>query len=224
MSHNSSHNSSQSQPSSQTVSDPSSQQTVSETSSQSSQPQVTFQQRPTNNSPRQRTNFRQRGFQQRTTRGRPITRTYHGYPYSLTVDLPPREDISSQKQQQLNLPSRDILSSQQEQDISSQKQPQFDFPSRDIVSSQQLQLGLPSQHKQVDIRQQSDLTKRYRVPKSYAAVVSGAINPSRDPMKHEETETETGTHNSHNSNLLLRSLVTFTNHIHVSFPSQKFKK
>jgi hypothetical protein len=66
--------------------------------------------------------------------------------------------------------------------------------------------------------------KRYRVPKSYAAVVSGAINPSRDPMKHEETETETGTHNSHNSNLLLRSLVTFTNHIHVSFPSQKFKK
>ena len=43
-------------------------------------------------------------------------------------------------------------------------------------------------------------------------------------MKHEETETETGTHNSHNSNLLLRSLVTFTNHIHVSFPSQKFKK
>ena len=224
MSHNSSHNSSQSQPSSQTVSDPSSQQTVSETSSQSSQPQVTFQQRPTNNSPRQRTNFRQRGFQQRTTRGRPITRTYHGYPYSLTVDLPPREDISSQKQQQLNLPSRDILSSQQEQDISSQKQPQFDFPSRDIVSSQQLQLGLSSQHKQVDIRQQSDLTKRYRVPKSYAAVVSGAINPSRDPMKHEETETETGTHNSHNSNLLLRSLVTFTNHIHVSFPSQKFKK
>ena len=97
MSHNSSHNSFQSQPSSQTVSDPSSQQTVSETSSQSSQPQVTFQQRPTNNSPRQRTNFRQRGFQQRTTRGRPITRTYHGYPYSLTVDLPPREDISSQK-------------------------------------------------------------------------------------------------------------------------------
>ena len=235
MSHNSSNNSSQSQPSSQqTVSDPSSQQTISETSSQnssqSSQPQVTFQQRPTNNSLRQRTNFRQRGFQQRTTRGRPITRTYHGYPYSLTVDLPPsREDISSQKQQQLNLPSRDILSSQQEQDISSQKQPQFDLPSRDIVSSQQLQLGLPSQHKQVDIRQQSDLTKRYRVPKSYAAAVSGAINPSpinpsRDPMKHEETETETGTHNSHNSNLLLRSLVTFTNHIHVSFPSQKFKK
>ena len=45
-------------------------------------------------------------------------------------------------------------------------------------------------------------------------------------MKHEETatETETGTHNSHNSNLLLRSLVTFTNHIHVSLPSQKFKK
>jgi hypothetical protein len=269
------------------VSDPSSQQTVSETSSQSSQPQDTFQQRPTNNSPRHRTNFRQRGFQQRTTRGRPITRTYHGYPYSLTVDLPPREDISSQKQQQLdlppsredissqkqqqkqqqlglppsredissqkqqqlglppsrdilssqqeqdissqkqqqlNLPSRDILSSQQEQDISSQKQPQFDLPSRDIVSSQQLQLGLPSQHKQVDIRQQSDLMKRYRVPKSYAAVVSGAINPSRDPMKHEETETEIGTHNSHNSNLLLRSLVTFTNHIHVSFPSQKFKK
>jgi hypothetical protein len=66
--------------------------------------------------------------------------------------------------------------------------------------------------------------KRYRVPKSYAAVVSGAINPSRDPMKYEETETEIGTHNSHNSNLLLRSLVTFTNHIHVSFPSQKFKK
>src|SRR5216110_2913090 len=109
MSHNSSHNSSQSQPSSQTVSDPSSQQTVSETSSQSSQPQVTFQQRPTNNSPRQRTNFRQRGFQQRTTRGRPITRTYHGYPYSLTVDLPPREDISSQKQQQLDLPLREKI-------------------------------------------------------------------------------------------------------------------
>ena len=85
---------------------------------------------------------------------------------------------------------------------------------------------LPSQHKQVDIRQQSDLTKRYRVPKSYAAAVGDAINPSHDPMKHEETatETETGTHNSHNSNLLLRSLVTFTNHIHVSFPSQKFKK
>jgi len=224
MSHNSSQNSSQSQPSSQTVSDPSSQQTISETSSQSSQPQVTFQQRPTNNSPRQRTNFRQRGFQQRTTRGRPITRTYHGYPYSLTVDLPPREDISSQKQQQLNLPSRDILSLQQEQDIFSQKQLQFDLPSRDIVSSQQLKLGLPSQHKQVDIRQQSDLTKRYRVPKSYAAVVSSTINPSRDPMKHEETETETSTHNSHNSNLLLRSLVTFTNHIHVSLPSQKFKK
>jgi len=61
--------------------------------------------------------------------------------------------------------------------------------------------------------------KRYRVPKSYAAAVSGTINPSRDPMKHEKTETETGTHNSHNSNLLLRSLVTFTNHIHVSLPS-----
>jgi hypothetical protein len=65
--------------------------------------------------------------------------------------------------------------------------------------------------------------KRYRVPKSYAAAVSGAVNipPRREPMKHEETETETGTHNS---NLLLRLLVTFTNHIHVSLPSQKFKK
>jgi len=69
--------------------------------------------------------------------------------------------------------------------------------------------------------------KRYRVPKSYAAAVSGAIsNPSRDPRKHEETETETetGTHNSHNSDLLLRLLVTFTNHIHVSLPSKKFEK
>ena len=167
MSHNSSQKSSQSQPSSQQTvsSDPSSQQTLSETSSrnssQSSQPQVTFQQRtqrPTNNSPR-RTNSRQRGFQPRT-RGRPITRTYRGYPYSLTVDLPPREDVSSQKQPQLDLP-----------------------PSRDILSSQQLQLALPSQPS----------LKRYRVPKSYAAAVSGVINPSRDPMKHEETETETGT-------------------------------
>ena len=61
--------------------------------------------------------------------------------------------------------------------------------------------------------------KRYRVPKSYAAAVSGVINPSHDPMKHEETETETGIHNSHNSNLLLSLLVTFTNHIHVSLPS-----
>ena len=59
----------------------------------------------------------------------------------------------------------------------------------------------------------------HRVPKSYAAAVSGIINPSRDPIKHEKTETETGTHNLHNSNLLLRSLVTFTNHIHVSLPS-----
>src|ERR1043166_1650349 len=135
MSHNLSQKSSQSQPfSQQTVSsDPSSQQTLSETSSrnssQSSQPQITFQQRtqrPTNNSPR-RTNSRQRGFQPRT-RGRPITRTYRGYPYSLTVDLPRekmfprrnnlnstsplREDISSQ-QLQLDLPpSCDILSSQ----------------------------------------------------------------------------------------------------------------
>jgi len=177
MSHNSSQKSSQSQPSSQQTvsSDPSSQQTLSETSSrnssQSSQPQVTFQQRtqrPTNNSPR-RTNSRQRGFQPRT-RGRPITRTYRGYPYSLTVDLPPREDVSSQKQLQLDLPL--------------QKQPQLDLPpSRDILSSQQLQLALPSQPS----------LKRYRVPKSYAAAVSGVINPSRDPMKHEETETETGT-------------------------------
>jgi len=167
MSHNSSQKSSQSQPSSQQTvsSDLSSQQTLSETSSrnssQSSQPQVTFQQRtqrPTNNSPR-RTNSRQRGFQPRT-RGRPITRTYRGYPYLLTVDLPPREDVSSQKQPQLDLP-----------------------PSRDILSSQQLQLALPSQPS----------LKRYRVPKSYAAAVSGVINPSRDPMKHEETETETGT-------------------------------
>src|ERR1044072_5035673 len=111
MSHNSSQKSSQSQPSSQQTvsSDPSSQQTLSETSSrnssQSSQPQITFQQRtqrPTNNLPR-RTNSRQRGFQPRT-RGRPITRTYRGYPYSLTVDLPLREDISSQKQPQLALP------------------------------------------------------------------------------------------------------------------------
>ena len=167
MSHNSSQKSSQSQPSSQQTvsSDPSSQQTLSETSSrnssQSSQPQVTFQQRtqrPTNNSPR-RTNSRQRGFQPRT-RGRPITRTYRGYSYSLTIDLPPREDVPSQKQPQLDLP-----------------------PSRDILSSQQLQLALPSQPS----------LKRYRVPKSYAAAVSGVINPSRDPMKHEETETETGT-------------------------------
>src|SRR6185437_11424227 len=56
-------------------------------------------------------------------------------------------------------------------------------PLRDILSSQQLQLALPSQPS----------LKRYRVPKSYAAAVSGVINPSRDPMKHEETETETGT-------------------------------
>ena len=127
MSHNSSQKSSQSQPSSQQTvsSDPSSQQTLSETSSrnssQSSQPQVTFQQRtqrPTNNSPR-RTNSRQRGFQPRT-RGRPITRTYRGYPYSLTVDLPPREDVSSQKLPQLDL-----------------------SPSREDISSQQLQLDLP---------------------------------------------------------------------------------
>ena len=179
MSHNSSQKSSQSQPSSQQTvsSDPSSQQTLSETSSrnssQSSQPQVTFQQRtqrPTNNSPR-RTNSRQRGFQPRT-RGRPITRMYRGYPY----DLPPREDVFSQKQPQLDLPpSREDISSQQLQ---------LDLPpSRDILSSQQLQLALPSQPS----------LKRYRVPKSYAAAVSGVINPSRDPMKHEETETETGT-------------------------------
>ena len=81
---------------------------------------------------------------------------------------------------------------------------------RDDISQQQLD---SSQHKQVDIRQQSDLMKRYRV--------SVNIPPRREPMKHEETETETGTHNS---NLLLRLLVTFTNHIHVSLPSQKFKK
>src|ERR1043166_5438974 len=89
MSHNSSQKSSQSQPSSQQTvsSDPSSQQTLSETSSrnssQSFQPQITFQQR---------------------TRGRPITQTYREYPYSLTVDLLPREDVSSQKQPQLDLP------------------------------------------------------------------------------------------------------------------------
>src|ERR1044071_5396408 len=124
MSHNSSQKSSQSQPSSQQTvsSDPSSQQTLSETSSrnssQSSQPQVTFQQRtqrPTNNSPR-RTNSRQRGFQPRT-RGCPITRTYREYPYSLTVDLPPREDISLRNQPQLDLPL--------------QKQPQLDLPLRE---------------------------------------------------------------------------------------------
>src|SRR6185295_18759073 len=153
MFHNSSQKSSQSQPSSQQTvsSDPSSQQTLSETSSrnssQSSQPQVTFQQRtqrPTNNSPR-RTNSRQRGFQPRT-RGRPITRTYCGYPYSLTVNLPPQEDVSSQKQPQLDLPfarryflatvatrpppSRDILSSQKQSqlDLPLRKQPQLDLP------------------------------------------------------------------------------------------------
>src|ERR1051325_3474331 len=116
MSHNSSQKASQSQPSSQQTvsSDPSSQQTLSETSSrnssQSSQPQITFQQRtqrPTNNSPR-RTNSRQRGFQPRM-RGRPITRTYRGYPYSLTVNLPPREDVSSQKQPQLDLSLREKI-------------------------------------------------------------------------------------------------------------------
>src|SRR6185437_8334783 len=49
-----------------------------------------------------------------------------------------------------------------------QKQPQLDLPpSRDILSSQQLQLALPSQPS----------LKRYRVPKSYAAAVSGVINP-----------------------------------------------
>jgi hypothetical protein len=67
--------------------------------------------------------------------------------------------------------------------------------------------------------------KRYRVPKTYAAAVSGGINipPRREPepIKHEENETENGTHNS---NLLLRLLVTFTNHIHVSLSSQNFKK
>ena len=147
MSHNSSQKSSQSQPSSQQTvsSDPSSQQTLSETSSrnssQSSQPQITFQQRITN-------------------AWSSYYRTYRGYPYSLTVDLPPREDVSSQKQPQLDLP-----------------------PSREDISSQQLQLALPSQPS----------LKRYRVPKSYAVAVSGVINPSRDPMKHEETETETGT-------------------------------
>ena len=40
--------------------------------------------------------------------------------YSLTVDLPPREDVSSQKQPQFDLP-----------------------PSREDISSQQLQLDLP---------------------------------------------------------------------------------
>ena len=69
------------------------------------------------------------------------------------------------------------------EDISLQ-QLQLDLPpSRDILSSQQLQLALPSQPS----------LKRYWVPKSYAAAVSGVINPSRDPMKHEETETETDT-------------------------------
>jgi hypothetical protein len=222
--------SSQSKPSSQKTDLSSSQQTdpsSENSSSQSSQLQTTFQQRPTqrtSNTPRQQT-FGQRPFQQRTnspqqrtfTRGRPTTRrpfTYHGYPYSLTVDLPPREeqqqkvelpsaaDISSQ-QQKVELPSAANISSQQKQDISPQKQQQIELPSRAIVSSQKHQQpDLSSQHRQVDIRQQSDLTKRYRVPKSYAAAVSGVINPSSDPMKHEETvtETETGTHNSHNSN------------------------
>ena len=70
------------------------------------------------------------------------------------------------------------------------------------------------------MKRQSDLMKRYRVPKSYA---SGSISipPCRKPIKHEKTETETGTYNS---NLLLRLLVTFTNHIRVSLLSQKFKK
>ena len=96
----------------------------------------------------------------------------------MTATRPPpsREDIFSQ-QLQLGLPPS-------REDISSQKQLQLDLlPSRDILSSQQLQLALPSQPS----------LKRYRVPKSYAAAVSGVINPSRDPMKHEETETETGT-------------------------------
>src|SRR6185437_3604966 len=124
----------------------------------------------------------------------------------LQLGLPPsREDISSQKQPQLDLllqkqlqldlplrekifprnscnsasPLRETFFSCKNTETTATRPP----PSRDILSSQQLQLALPSQ----------PLLKRYRVPKSYATAVSGVINPSRDPMKHEETETETGT-------------------------------
>jgi len=208
MSHNSSQKSSQSQPSSQQTvsSDPSSQQTLSETSSrnssQSSQPQVTFQQRtqrPTNNSPR-RTNSRQRGFQPRT-RGRPITRTYRGYPYSLTVDLPPREDVSSQKQPQLDLP-----------------------PSREDISSQQLQLDLPLREtffprnscnlpSPRNLRWKGIGYQSRMLPLLAASLTLVVTLWNTRKLKLKPV------HNSHNSNLLLRSLVTFTNHIHVSLPS-----
>jgi hypothetical protein len=229
-------NSSQTPPSSQqTVTEPSSQQTLSEpssrNSSQSSQ-QQNFQQRPTQrtsspqqrspvqlrtSSPQQRLPAQQRTSssqqrlppQQRTSspqqhttppRGRSTARrpyTYHGSPFSLVVDLPPSQtDISSHQQPQ-----------QQQIDPSSSSQQQVDFS---------------SQQKQVDIRL-SEMMKRYRVPKSYAAAVSGSTNisPRREPIKHEESETETGTYNS---NLLLRLLVIFTNRIHVSLLSKKFKK
>ena len=48
---------------------------------------------------------------------------------------------------------------------------------------------------------------RYRVPKSYAAVVSG------HKSKEEEMETEAG---MHISNLLCHLLVTFINYIYIS--------
>ena len=209
MSHNSSQKSSQSQPSSQQTvsSDPSSQQTLSETSSrnssQSSQPQVTFQQRtqrPTNNSPR-RTNSRQRGFQPQT-RGRPITQTYHGYPYSLTVNLPLREDVSSQKQPQLDLSLREKIFPRNSCNSTYPLRETF-FPrknNRNSTSPCRNNRNSTSPLRETFFPRNScnlpslaTFAERYRVPKSYAAAVSGIINPSRDPMKHEETETETGT-------------------------------
>lgn len=61
------------------------------------------------------------------------------------------------------------------------------------------------------VRQQftrhEDIMKRYRVPKSYAAVVSG------HKSKEEEMATEAG---MYISNLLRRSFITFINYIYVS--------
>ena len=89
--------------------------------------------------------------QQQRTRGHPITQTYYGYPYSLTVDLSPREDISSQKQCNSTSPLCEKIFPRNSCNSTS--------PSRDILFSQQLQLALPSQSS----RQQFELMKRYQV-------------------------------------------------------------
>ena len=141
--------------------------------------------------------------------------TYHGSPFSLVVDLPPLDNFS--QEQQADLPQLNNPSQEQQTDL-----PPLDNPSQVEQADLPPQVDNPSQHKQVDIRQQSDILKKYRVPKSYAAAVNGGINipPRHKPIKHKETETETGTHNS---NLLLRLLVTFSNHIHISLQVKNLK-